>query len=120
MKSSNLHAHPLILVAFALFASSASRSAEPCEQRSELQCISATDCTLHQIGPPGSKYECRDAANACEQGFRQKSGTPEECEAKPGCVFVPQNCYCAPDPDVVCRCGGGPPSQCRPKPATRP
>jgi hypothetical protein len=93
--------------------STVATSAESCEKLTELQCINAPDCTLHQRGTTGSDYSCEAPANACEQGFKQKSGTRADCESKAGCVFVPQNCYCAPD--VICRCGSGPPSQCQPE-----
>lgn len=90
----------------------AETSAESCEELAELQCIEAADCTLHQDAGRGSAYRCRAAANACERGFEQKSGAPEDCESKAGCVYVPQDCYCAPD--VICRCAGGPPRRCLP------
>jgi hypothetical protein len=93
--------------------STVATSAESCEKLTELQCINSADCTLHQRGARGSHYSCEAAANACERGFKQKSGTQADCESKTGCIFVPQSCYCAPD--VICRCGGGPPSQCHPE-----
>lgn len=88
-------------------------STPPCATRSEQQCIDSPDCTLALVAEDdGGGYLCRDTANACEEGFRQSDGTPEECEAKEGCRFDPGRCYCPPD--VVCICGGGPPPSCVP------
>ena len=91
--------------------SSVEATADNCEELAELHCINSAECTLHQLGGAGTGYECKSAKNLCERGFKQKSGTVVECESKSGCVFVTQSCYCAPD--VICRCGGGAPSQCR-------
>jgi hypothetical protein len=100
-----------ISLGIALFTTEA--SANSCENFTELQCINSADCTLHQLGATVAGYVCKAAADLCEKGFKQKSGTRADCESKDGCVFIPQNCYCAPD--VICRCGGGPPSQCQPE-----
>ena len=102
---------PAVWMCFAF--SSTEASAQSCDELTELRCIAAAECTLHQVADAGNGYVCKVAANMCEHGFKQKSGTRSDCESKTGCVFVPQSCYCAPD--VICFCGGGPPSQCRPK-----
>jgi hypothetical protein len=97
------------LLAFSTIAT----SAESCEKQTEFQCINAPDCTLHHRSTTGGDYSCEASANTCEQGFKQKTDTRADCESKAGCIFVPQICYCAPD--LLCRCGGGPPSQCQPE-----
>jgi hypothetical protein len=82
-----------------------------CARATELACVESTECTLDQVlTENGKSYQCRPDVNECQRGFAQKTGSPEACEAKPGCRFVPASCYCAPD--VLCVCGGGPPSQC--------
>jgi len=103
----------LLVSASLLLIPSAASANGPCTERSELQCIDSSDCTLQQLGPPGSEYTCSESTHPCEKDFRQRSGTRKECEAKGGCVYVPQSCYCAPD--VLCVCGGGPPRQCLPE-----
>jgi len=86
------------------------KSADQCEQLTELQCIESGTCTLEQTGGRDSDYRCRAAKNFCEEGFNQRTGREEECESRSGCVYQPQECYCSPD--VLCLCGGGPPATC--------
>lgn len=112
MNFGSLTVRAFLCVGSMLACATAPLAGATCADESELQCINSTECTLHQIESKGRKqYVCLPAANSCELGFSQKSGTPQECEAKVGCVFTYQNCYCSPD--VLCVCGGGPPSQCR-------
>ena len=101
----------LTLSVFPLLAR-ADSSIDYCAGNSELACISSPHCTLHLGKEANSGYACKAAANTCEQGFIQESGTPAECEAKRGCTFAPHSCYCPPN--LLCRCGGGAPSQCQP------
>ena len=81
-----------------------------CGALSELPCINSSACTLVLADGGVGVYLCREAADACERGFRQRTDTRAACEAKPGCRFVPGVCYCPPD--VTCVCGGGPPPRC--------
>jgi hypothetical protein len=84
--------------------------APDCARRPEGACLDSTDCTLILDEEAQGGYRCQTAVPPCETGFRQSTGTAEECEEKAGCHFVPGRCYCSPD--VVCICGGGPPPQC--------
>ena len=80
-----------------------------CESLSELACIKSPTCTLVQVET--NRYLCRVATGKCELGFIQWGEKQQErCESKPGCAYVPGNCYCRPD--VACPCGGGKPPQC--------
>jgi hypothetical protein len=80
-----------------------------CNLLSELNCIKTPACTLVQKGV--NDYQCRGAVGKCEVDFIQWGEKQiESCETKPGCKYVPGNCYCPPD--VLCRCGGGKPPQC--------
>jgi hypothetical protein len=92
----------------------------PCATLSEAACLESERCTLEVVEgedgagkaiPEGTGgYRCRAAEGPCEIGFRQGSGSAEECAARPGCRFIPGRCYCPPG--VVCICGGGPPPRC--------
>jgi len=81
-----------------------------CESLPILDCLESLQCTLTT---KDTGYVCRKADNHCEQDFSQKTGTAEQCTAKPNCQFIPGKCFCPPD--VICVCGGGPPRMCVPK-----
>lgn len=82
---------------------------EECGALGERACIASASCELEQVA--SNKYICRSAKNRCEVGFLQLGENQlVTCELKPGCKYVPANCYC--QPDFRCRCGGGRPSQC--------
>lgn len=93
----------LTLACFAL-------AAEPnsCASLTELQCIKSSECTLSPVEI--NKYICRAATGKCELDFIQFENSKQSCETKQGCKYVPGNCYCPPD--MLCRCGGGPPPKC--------
>ena len=83
-----------------------------CGRLSETACYQSSSCIL-QWQKQQSSYICRAADNVCEKGFSQSDGNEQDCESKPGCVYVPAVCYCAPN--VKCVCGGGPPAMCKPE-----
>lgn len=91
---------------------SASTDETPCERFSELACHVSNRCTL-QWQEEQKAYQCRDADNECEQGFSQANNNRQDCENNPACVYVPANCYCAPN--AKCDCEGGPPAMCSTK-----
>lgn len=108
----------LLLLGLVLLCSARSYSDETvkvCQSKSELECISSPECkvVLQQYEPFKYKYVCRKNLDRCEDGFIQRTGTKESCEAKSGCTFQPGNCYCPPEPGLECRCGGGAPRMCR-------
>ena len=78
-----------------------------CFVATESRCLASAKHTLWQ---DGQRYVCRRAVSECERGFVQEKHGPEDCEALGECEFVPGQCYCPPQ--VVCVCGGGPPSRC--------
>jgi hypothetical protein len=84
----------------------------PCERFSELACYVSARCTLQWLEEQKA-YNCRDADNVCEQDFSQADNNRQDCENNPACVYVPANCYCAPN--TKCECGGGPPAMCTTK-----
>ncbi len=101
-----------------------------CAALTRADCLTSMDCTLRLIAP--DHYECRAASGPCETGILQED--KKACEARTACRFVPGNCYCeCPGPgvtmrvpDVVadgfncgCACGGGPPSRCIERTATK-
>ncbi len=107
----------LLMVALASCSSDPTTPEPPgeCGVLSELQCINSGVCTLEFADPDTGTYLCRDAADSCEQGFRQRTDTAATCTERGGCRFVPGFCYCPPD--VVCVCGGGPPPTCEAVPS---
>jgi hypothetical protein len=101
-----------------------------CAAMTRAECLASTGCTLHQQA--NNSYECLPDTGPCETDLLQED--KKGCEARPACTFVPADCYChCPTttitmrvPDVVppgvgcgCACGGGPPSRCVEKPATK-
>jgi hypothetical protein len=82
-----------------------------CSRLSEAGCIQSPDCTLQQE-PESLAYHCRAADNICEQGFAQVNANRQLCERNNGCIFVPADCYCAPEAE--CECDGGSPAMCKP------
>jgi len=100
-----------------------------CAALTRAECLVSSDCTLHHRG--GNHYECRADTGPCETGIRQED--QKGCEAQAACAFVSANCYCmcpspgvTPVPDVIpkgsgcgCACGGGPPSMCVERTATK-
>jgi hypothetical protein len=113
-----LRSIPICLLALSAFCSAplcAEESTSICQFKSEVECFESAQCKLVLSGSQMGRYICRSNSNRCEEGFIQRTGTKESCEAKTGCTFQPRNCYCGPEPDVECRCAGGPPPTCRPK-----
>lgn len=78
-----------------------------CAQKNELECYRARpSCVLEQVGPKDKRtYICRDPRNACEKLSH------DACQKDAKCAWDPGFCYCPPN--MMCYCGGGPPSQCR-------
>jgi len=76
---------------------------------SDGQCLRSESHTLHRTD---DGYVCLPAVSVCEDGFAQGSDKPSVCTAISGCTYVPGDCYCPPDPNVICICGGGEPPQC--------
>jgi hypothetical protein len=81
-----------------------------CRDLSESECIDSAACNLVQPDGPDTPYICGSPEDHCGSLFRQRDGSKSTCESKPGCTFVEQQCYCAPE--TTCVCSGGPPSQC--------
>lgn len=114
---------------YALLLGAASAQAgeiDGCEAHSEAECTTSPNCTLHYIAK--NRYQCRTAANQCENGFVQwidfskikanpddpgqvNYSQVESCEKKKGCEFIPGSGYC--QHDVLCRTSGGNPPQCQ-------
>lgn len=100
-----------------------------CAALDRANCLASKDCTLHRIG--NNHYECLAAKGPCEMGLDQDD--QKACVARTGCTFVPGNCYCTcPGPVTMrvpdgsqnglqcgCACGGGPPSMCVERTATK-
>ena len=76
---------------------------------SDSQCLRSSDYTLHRNE---GGYYCLPAVSRCEKGFVQGSDKPSLCEAKTGCKYIPGDCFCQPDINVMCVCGGGEPPMC--------
>jgi hypothetical protein len=99
------------------FALSARRNqAQHCQASTAKQCLQSQQCT-YVLTEPGRQYQCREAANRCEQNFIQLGSTgvnsgKASCESKPGCRFIPGNCQC-PEGEK-CDCHGKNPPQCAP------
>jgi hypothetical protein len=94
-----------------------------CNDMTAAQCLLATGCVLEAVpkGDPG--YVCREAKGPCEGGVSQFPPLifKADCEARPGCRYVPADCFCptaqtrVPSTSAVainCSCGGGPPHRC--------
>jgi hypothetical protein len=91
----------------------AEKTRDPCQSRSETQCIDSSECKLIQTQSAGKKtYSCRSNINECEKGFIQRSGKAA-CESQAQCSYQPSFCYCPPG--MECRCGGGKPAMCGPR-----
>ncbi len=82
-----------------------------CELLSHSACLDSKVCSL--MMDEQKAFVCSRSINHCNAGFAQRSDTKESCEAKNGCVYVSEPCFCPPD--VVCFCSGGQPPQCRPR-----
>jgi len=82
-----------------------------CELLSHSACLDSKVCSL--MIDEQKVFVCRHSTNHCDTGFAQQADTKENCEAKNGCVYVSEPCFCPPD--VVCVCSGGQPPQCRPR-----
>ena len=97
--------------------SSAQNKAPLCESLTASHCLQAPDCTL--VRDRGAQdYQCREAANRCEQNFVQFNALDKDsgkalCESKPGCRFIPGDCQCPQGQD--CDCRGRNPPQCEQK-----
>ena len=83
-----------------------------CHLISMSDCVQSTECTLNW-NSESSSYQCRKNENRCENNFSQAVDSPQSCTSKPGCKFVPENCFCLPDTE--CDCSGGPPAMCMPE-----
>lgn len=99
-------------------------AARDCATLTRAECLDSETCTLHFVST--GLYQCRADANACEVGIKQQDY--QACDAKVGCAWVPDKCYCEcpgngtaevpdVDPGFGCGCvckGGGPPAMCAP------
>lgn len=84
-------------------------SSMACASTAEETCMNSPSQTLYLSD---GRYECREAANACEEGFVQATSTEESCSAKTGCQYEPGRCYCPFYKGVQCICAMGPPPTC--------
>ena len=108
--------------ASALMSSNKQVTSQSCQGLTARQCLQAPYCTYvrldsHEIGK--QQYQCRQAANRCEQGFIQFNALAavdagkSSCESNPGCRFIPGACQC-PDGEA-CDCLGKNPPRCEEK-----
>ena len=83
--------------------------AKECSKLSEANCLISKECILKQ--QDHNNYYCDQVENDCERGFIQiGKKSINSCESKPGCHYLPPNCYCPPN--QLCVCAGGKPSMC--------
>ena len=83
-----------------------------CAPMSQQKCLESLSHVLVVDDAAPGGYNCRRAANHCEDDFAQ-AGTPgAECEKKAGCALNPGSCYCPFHEGVQCICAMGPPRNC--------
>ena len=76
---------------------------------SDSECLRSDSHTLHSTE---EGYVCLPAIALCEVGFAQGVDKPSMCTSKTGCMYVPGDCFCPPNINVICVCGGGEPAMC--------
>jgi hypothetical protein len=88
-------------------------SAPSCASLSASDCLHSSHCTYElktENDKVDNQYICRDAADQCEQDFRQLTATKQSCEGKAGCRYIPGHCECPEG--LPCDCRNKNPSQC--------
>jgi len=79
---------------------------------SDSDCLRSGAHTLQRTEDGYLCVPCVPSVSTCEEGFAQGTDKPSVSTVKPGCTYIPGDCYCPPGGNVICVCGGGELAMC--------